>query len=216
MMIFELIQGEAGFYVGCTGFFKALMEILKENKIAIMADEIQTFGRTSALFAFQHFNLEDYIDICTIGKLSLACATLFSEEYRPKPGLLSQTFTASTASIRAGKWIVEKLQNGHFFGPQGRNVEIQSLFHQRLRAIQAKFPERVHGPFGIGGMVAFTPYDGSLQKAIELVHALFAAGVITFTAGTNPTRVRMLPPVGVIKDEEIEQVMNILEKTLCT
>ena len=33
------------------------MSICHENQIAVFADEIQTFARTHALFAFQHFDL---------------------------------------------------------------------------------------------------------------------------------------------------------------
>lgn len=76
-MIFELIQGEGGFYPGTKPFFTALMEILKENNVLIIADEVQTFGRTERLFCFQHFGLDEFVDIATIGKLSQSCATLF-------------------------------------------------------------------------------------------------------------------------------------------
>ncbi|MCB1135939.1 MAG: aminotransferase class III-fold pyridoxal phosphate-dependent enzyme, partial [Chlamydiia bacterium] len=75
-MIFELIQGEGGFYPGTRDFFVALMDVLKEHGITIIDDEVQAFGRTSKLYAFQHFGLEDYVDIVTIGKLSQVCATL--------------------------------------------------------------------------------------------------------------------------------------------
>ena len=44
------------------------MEILKQNNIAIFIDEIQTFGRTEELFAFQYFGLDDFVDVVTRGK----------------------------------------------------------------------------------------------------------------------------------------------------
>ena len=91
VMIFELVQGEAGCYPGTEAFFKELMTILKENGIAVFADEVQTFGRTSELFAYQYFKLQSFIDMASIGKLSQCCATLFTDEYKPRPALLSQT-----------------------------------------------------------------------------------------------------------------------------
>lgn len=214
IMIFELIQGEGGFYYGTTEFFKALMEILKEHRIAVFSDEVQTFGRTSELFAFQHFGLEEYIDISAIGKLSLCCATLFTEEYKPKPGLLSQTFTSSTSAIEAGKWVVQKLLEGHFYGQNGRIMEIQQRFHMHLKKLEEKYPRLIEGPFGLGAMVAFTAFGGSLEKATQFTKALFEQGVITFIAGDNPTRVRMLPPAGIIHDAEIDDVMSIIETVL--
>lgn len=214
LMIFELVQGEGGFYYGSRDFFKALMEILKEEKIAIFADEIQTFGRTSELFAYQHFDLDEYVDISAIGKLSLCCATFFTEEYQPKPALLSQTFTSSTACIRAGKWIIQKLLDGGYYGRHGRVNEIQNRFHKHLSELHNEYPDLIRGPFGIGGMVAFTPFDGEQSKVVAFVQKLFDEGVITFIAGSNPTRVRMLVPVGVITDEEIDQVMAIIKQVL--
>ncbi len=52
-MCFELVLGEGGFYPGSRDFFVTLMELAKENRLAVMLDEIQTFGRTEQLFAFQ-------------------------------------------------------------------------------------------------------------------------------------------------------------------
>lgn len=213
-MIMELVQGEGGFYPGSTDFFKALMEILKEQGIAIFVDEIQTFGRTSELFAYQHFGLEEFVDIVSIGKLSLCCATLFTEGYKPRPGLLSQTFTSSTAAIRAGHLVIKTLLEGDFFGEKGRIMEIQNRFQVHLKIIEERYPGLIEGPFGIGSMVAFTAFKGSYEKNLQFVKDLFEAGVITFIAGRNPTRVRMLPPAGVIQNEEIDDVMRIVENVL--
>lgn len=213
LMIFELVQGEGGFYSGTTAFFKPLMELLKDHRVAIFADEIQSFARTSKLFAYQHFGLEELIDITALGKLSLACATLFTEEYKPKGGLLSQTFTSSTAALRASKWVIQKLIDGQFFGPIGRNMEIQKRFHGHLQDIQDRHANKIKGPFGVGAMVAFTLGDGALDKTTQMAHDLFDEGLITFIAGNKPTRIRMLPPAGVLTNEEIDQAVHIIEQT---
>ena len=57
-MCLELVQGEGGYYPGNTDFFRAIIDLLKENNIAVWCDEIQTFGRTSQPFAFQHYDLD--------------------------------------------------------------------------------------------------------------------------------------------------------------
>lgn len=214
VMIFELIQGEAGFYVGSKPFFEALMKICKEHHIAVFCDEIQTFARTSKLFAFQHFSLEKYVDIVSIGKLCQICATLFTEEYKPKPSLLSQTFTGSTSSILAFQKLLEILEKGDLFGNQGRLIAIHERFVYHFKAIEKEHPGLISGPYGIGGMIAFTPYEGKQETSTRFVQALFEAGVIAFTAGTNPTRVRFLVPALVITDQEIEDVMKIVKATL--
>lgn len=211
---FELVQGEAGFNAGTEEFFKAIMQELKQHEIAIFVDEVQTFGRTSRLFAFQHFHLENYVDVVSIGKLSQVCATLFKNEFKPKPGLLSQTFTSSTSAIYAGYYIVQQLLNGHFFGSQGKIEQIHSQFLYHFQELEKKYPERIKGPYGVGTMIAFTPFGGENERVNRFVQDLFEAGVISFVAGSQPTRVRFLVPAGVLSHRDIDQVMEIVEKVL--
>lgn len=214
LMVFEFIQGEGGFNVGTKKFFKSLMQILKEHKIAIFADEVQTFGRTEELFAFQYFGLEEYVDIVSFGKLSQACGTLFKKEFNPQPGLLSQTFIASTSALKAGLMMIKYLKNENFYGPNGKIAEIHQMFKEKLELLSQKHPYLIKGPFGVGTMIAFTPLDGDNVKVPEFVQKLFHAGVMSFVAGASPTRVRFLVPADVITLDDITKAINIIEKTL--
>jgi 4-aminobutyrate aminotransferase-like enzyme len=214
VMCFELILGEGGFHPGGRNFFVALMEILKQNNIAIHVDEIQTFGRTEELFAFQYFGLDDFVDVVTIGKLSQVCATLFKSDFNPKPGLVSQTFTASTAAFFAAKVIISELREGGYFGPDGKIARLHQHFVNRLEDIQRRHPKLITGPFGFGAMIAFTPLDGSPQRVKEFIQALFQAGVMSFYGGADLTRVRFLIPVGAVTFEDIDTVAEIIEQTL--
>lgn len=214
VMCFELIQGEGGFHVGSTEFFVALMKILKEHNIAIFIDEVQTFGRTSKLFAYQHFQLEEFVDIVSIGKLSQVCATLFRSSFQPRPGLLSQTFTSSTVALQVGYYIIHQLLNKHYLGPQGKIAHIHGLFVQGFQEIEKRYPRLIEGPYGIGSMIAFTPLGGDTQRVSKFVQDLFQAGVISFIAGSNPARVRFLVPIGAITDEDVREVVKIVENVL--
>jgi len=214
LMCFEFVQGEGGFNVGTSSFFKRIMDILKENHIAIFADEVQTFGRTTELFAFQYFGLSEYVDIASFGKLSQVCGTLFTKEYNPNPGLLSQTFISSTSALKSGKAIIEHLLSHAFFGPKGKIAEIHVAFVKQLEILCQKYPKLIQGPFGIGTMIAFTPLGGDNAKVTQFVQNLFEAGVMSFVAGANPTRVRFLIPADVITNDDITNALNIVEKTL--
>lgn len=214
IMMFELVQGEAGFYAAPKEFFEPLMKLCKESHIAVFADEVQSFGRTSSPFSFQRLSLGSYVDIAAVGKLTQVCATLFTDEYKPKPGLLSQTFTGSTAAIYACIAFLKWIKANNIYGPHGRIQQIEERFHERLNAIQKRHPSLLKGPFGIGAMVAFTPLDGSHDTGIKVAKALFDAGVLSFIAGTDPTRIRFLVPALVITDSEIDRVMEIVESTL--
>ena len=214
VMIFEMVQGEGGFYPGNKEFFRSIMEILKSHHIAILVDEIQTFGRTSKLFAFQHFGIEDLVDIVTIGKLSHVCATLWKAEYNPRPGLLSQTFTGSSTAIQVAKKMIHLMQKEEFFGSHGKNMQVFHHFSQNLSNLSKKHPRLIQGPYGIGSMVAFTPLEGGLDQAIKFGQDLFHAGVLSFIAGKDPTRMRFLLPVGAVTPQDIDNVSKIIEETL--
>ncbi len=215
-MVFELVQGEGGFYPGDTAFFEAIVGPLRERNIAIMVDEIQTFGRTSQPFAYQHFGLDRFVEVVTVGKLLQACATLFTDEYRPAAGLLSQTFTASTAAIFTARAILRVLLQGDFFGPDGWNTRLHDHFVKRLREIKDRHPGLIEGPYGIGAMVAFTPFNGDPAQVKRLIHALFHNGVIAFYCGSAISRVRFLVPAGAVTTDHVDEVMSIVEKTLPT
>ena len=213
-MCLELILGEGGYWLGDHDFFRALLTELKAHTIAVWFDEIQTFGRTSRPFAFEHFDLAQWADVVTVGKITQLCATLFTPEFKPKPGLLSQTFTASAAAIAAAEVILKIIIQGDLFGPGGRNMQVHGMITQRLEAIAARHPQLLRGPYGLGGMIAFTPLDGSEAKVKVVLKALFDAGVIAFYAGSNPARIRMLPPVPVVTQQDIDIVCDIVESTL--
>jgi acetylornithine/N-succinyldiaminopimelate aminotransferase len=214
VMCMELVQGEAGFYPGSRDFFIAILEILKENNVAVLFDEVQTFGRTPELFAYHYFELQEYANIVCVGKLSQTCATLFSKEFAPRPGLLSQTFTGSTSALRGGKFIIEHLLKEDYYGPNGKIIKIHQHFVRNLEKIAERNPNLLHGPYGIGTMIAFTPFDGEAKRTTQFVYDLFDAGVMSFIAGINPTRVRMLVPAGAITSEEIDNVCKIIESVL--
>jgi 4-aminobutyrate aminotransferase-like enzyme len=223
--IFELIQGEGGFNVGTRDFFKALMDVCKAHRIAVWDDEIQTFGRTSRMFAYEHFNLGEYVDVFCVGKMTQACITLYTEEYNPKAGLLSGTFTGEGVSFRVGKRVVERLRDGNYYGDSGLITQHQNAFRQHANALIAKHPQ-IFPPVpalggggenlvgGIGGMMRFTPFGGSKEKINALCKASFDEGVILFYCGHGPYHVRMLPPLGVMKVEDWPRVFACIERAL--
>lgn len=228
-MCLELVQGEGGYYPGRRDFFLRIIEVLRRYGIAVMVDEVQTFGRTTEPFAFQHFGLHEHVDVVTVGKNTQVCATLFTDDYIPKPGLISQTFTGASTSLAAAQVVLnrllrEKPQGADWLGEtmlgeDGHIMRVHRRFVEHFEAIAARHPGLIHGPYGIGGMIAFTPMDGTVEQAKALAHRLFEEGVIVFIAGAargGPARVRMLPPMPVITGEQIDEVMAVVERVLVT
>lgn len=212
--IMELIQGENGSWVGHTEYFEALIAVCKENNISVLVDEVQTFGRTKELFAFQYFKLDKHVDIVAVGKNSQVCATLFKDDHKPKAGLMSQTFTGSSSQIAASNYVVNEMVNGGYLGENGKIEKLHAHFKGHLEKLAKKYPDKVQGPFGVGAMVAFTPFGGNDAKVKDLTMKLFENGVLSFMAGSAPTRIRFLMPIMATETNHIDEVCAIIEKTL--
>ena len=210
----ELIQGEGGYYPGNQAYFKALFSCLKDKGILIWVDEVQSFGRTEMPFAYQFFGLEDTVDIVTIGKMSQVCATFFTDELKPSPGLISQTFTATNGAIECSRAVVDKLQSGGLCGKEGRINEIAERFVSGFERLVLKYPRDISGPWGCGGMLAFTYRRGLIDESKAFCQALFERGLIVFLAGSDQVRIRMLPALAVISDNEIDLCLELIDKQL--
>ena len=212
-MLFELVQGEGGFHTAPPEFFRALMERCRDAGVAVWVDEVQTFGRTGELFAFKTLGLEDLVDLVTAGKLLQGSAVLFSKRYNPRPGLVAGTFAGTTVGMAVGARIVERLEEEGYLGPDGRITVLERRVEKRFRALRRRAPRAVGPRSGIGAMHAFVPFDGSAELAGAVLRAAFEEGLLLWTCGAGPTKLRMLLPVNVT-DEELESGFAILEKAL--
>ncbi len=224
-LIVELVQGEGGFNTAPREFFVALFEAAKKAGIPIFDDEVQTFGRTESMFCFERLDLGQYIDVVSVGKISQACACLYTADFNPKAGLLSGTFAASSSAFAAGLAGLRHLSSGGYYGRDGKIAHLFNAFKQHADAFIAKHPEwfppvvHSHGRAsrnfvgGTGGMMRLTPYGGNKEKIGRLLHNLFEDGVIAFSAGHGPHHLRFLPPIGVMKPEQFTSVFEIMEKS---
>ena len=62
-------------------------------------------------------------------------------------------------------------------------------------------------------MQAFVPFDGSAEIVSAIVQAAFEEGLMVSSAGSNPSKIRMLLPVNTT-DEELEAGFTMLEKAI--
>jgi 4-aminobutyrate aminotransferase-like enzyme len=197
------------------------MEVCKARKVVVWDDEIQTFGRLPTMFAYEYFNLGEYVDVFCVGKMTQACATMWTEEMNPKGGLLSGTFTGEGVSFRIGQRVVERLRDGNYYGPQGSIARHHALFREQVQQLIARHPTwfpAVEGQSellgGLGGMMKFTPFAGKKDKINALCKACFEEGVILFYCGHGPFHVRMLPPLGIMKEQDWPRVFACIERGL--
>jgi 4-aminobutyrate aminotransferase-like enzyme len=210
----ELIQGEAGFIYGTKEYYEGVFKWAHEKNIYIWVDEVQSFARTEKLFAFQMFGLDQYVDVVTIGKVLQACGTLFTKELNPKPGLIAGTFNGSLAALNAGKATVRYLTEGNFYGSNGRIAELEKKFKAKFKLLaEGTCKGKLNYFGGIGTMLSFEVGDGGVDLTSKFIKKLFENGIITFSAGKDPARVRFLLSLTLL-DEHIDQIFEIAEKTI--
>ena len=63
-------------------------------------------------------------------------------------------------------------------------------------------------------MVALTPVDGSPEIAAAMAKRLFAAGLMSFMAGGNPSRLRFLMPLGCTETSHIDLACEIIDNVV--
>ncbi len=211
--MFEPMQGEGGYKVAPREYFVPMLEVCKKEGIPVFLDEVQTFCRTGEFFAFETLDLGDYIDVVAVAKTLQGGATFFTEELKPKPGLISGTFAGSTVALAAGKAVLDILDDG-FMGKDGKIQQIHEQFVSMLKDLgETTCKGLISDVEGLGLMIAFTPYGGEKDKMLTLVKRLFENGLMCFGCGADPFRVRFLLPA-ILEEKHIIEIKSVMEKTL--
>lgn len=211
---FEPMQGEGGYNAAPREFFIPMLDFCREKKIPIWLDEVQTFSRTGYMFAFETLCIAEYVDVCTIAKTAQVGATLYTEEFNPRPGLIAGTYSGATAALSAGCEVLDILERGNFFGPKGRIQEIHQKFISGLQSLSAgSCKGKLHDPGGMGLMIAVTPFEGKKEQVEALLKKLFHRGLMAFSCGKDPVRIRFLVPA-IIEDRDIDVALEIFGKAV--
>ena len=65
-------------------------------------------------------------------------------------------------------------------------------------------------------MIAFTPGDGSYEQASTLMTTMYETGLLGFVCGSDPTRIRFLPPPATTTLGDIDAALALLDDSLGT
>lgn len=210
----ELVQGEGGINVGSSEYYQGVCKWAKDKGLYIIFDEVQTFARTTELFAFQAFKLDQYADIVVVGKALQCCGILFSEELNPKPGLIAGTFHAAIPCLKAASKTIKYLTQNNFYGDNGRIKELETMFFNKFEKLKSgSCAGKLQSYNGIGTMIAFVVGDGSKEITKQFLTKLMDNGIIGFMAGADPVKVRLLIPL-TLEDKHVDEIFSIIEKTI--
>ena len=210
----ELIQGEAGINLPEPSGIEKLFKVLQKAAIPIWIDEVQTFARSREIFAFQQFNLSQYIDLCTVGKaLNISCV-IYTDAFKQGQGL-GGTFQAPIASLIFAHDLLRLLKQGNMLGENGRLARLENDIRTMFEGVAQVNPlKKCHFSIrGIGTMWALSFAQEDQNLISRLIQDLYQNGIILWRAGRRNHCLRMLFPVTITNDH-LDQIQSIFVATL--
>ena len=204
-VIAEPIQGEAGIIVPDKGYLAKLKKICEEQKILLIADEVQSSLRTGKFFAYQHENIKP--DIVTLAKgiangvpigICIANKGLDFDK-----GNHASTFGGNSLACAAANATIDFILKKKLV----ENAEkIGNYFIKKLNELKEK-KAIIKEVRGKGLMVAI-----ELNKEVNpYVDKCLEKGLIV--NNVTDTAMRFLPPL-TIKEKEVDECIEILDEVL--
>ena len=198
----EMIQGEGGVMPLDYGFVKGIRQLCDEKDMLFIVDEVQTGnGRTGRLYAYMNFERQP--DVVTTAKglgggLPLG-ACLIGENAQNTLGYgdHGSTFGGNPVACAGAISILERLDERLMQNVRERSAQIFDALNG------------IRGLKSISGMGLMLGLETE-RPAIDIVNACLQRGVLALTA---KTRVRLLPPLTITK-EELAQALSVLKEEI--
>ena len=205
----EPIQGEAGIVFPPTGFLKQAAAICRENRVLLIADEIQSgLGRTGKLFAYMHEGITP--DVVIVGKALSGgfypvSAVLASKEVLGvfNPGDHGSTFGGNPLACAVARSALRVLVAENLIQ---RSAELGDYFLTKLKTLKSPHIREVRGKglwIGIELDVAARPYCEALKK-----HGILCKE-------THERVIRIAPPLVITREDifwAFERIKKVIEE----
>jgi acetylornithine/N-succinyldiaminopimelate aminotransferase len=191
-VILESIQGVGGLDEPSSTFFRQIEKLCKENRVVLIADEVQSgFGRSGKFFAFQHHEINP--DIITIAKGMgngfPVGGVLIHERIKASYGQLGTTFGGNHLACVATLAVLEVIENE---GLVANAKELGDYFLEKAKEIPQVI--RTKGK-GLMLGLEFSFEVAALRKKLIYEQHLF-------TGGANDKHVlRILPALNITKTD---------------
>jgi ornithine--oxo-acid transaminase len=206
----EPLQGEGGVVVPPAGFLAAARKICTDNRVALIADEIQTgLGRTGRLFCYEWDGVRP--DVLIVGKalgggIYPVSAAIADSEYMDvfHPGDHGSTFGGNPLAAAIARAALRVILDEDL---PARSAKLGAWFTDRLRAIDSPHVEEVRGK----GLMIGVVIKESSGTARPFCEALEAKGVLA--KETHHQVIRFAPPL-TITEEELEFALEQAEAVL--
>ncbi len=215
-IILEPVQGEGGYVVPPSEFFRGLEDIARRHGILLISDEVQSgMGRTGRWWAGDHF---DFVpDILTSAKgiasgLPLGAMIARSELMTWTPGAHASTFGGNPVAVAAALTTIRLLEEGVLENAAAVGAHMMT----RMREWPSNF-RNVGEVRGLGLMIGveMVKDQATRERAPELrdrvEYRAFEQGVLVLGAG--PNTLRFAPPL-ILSFDQADYAMDVLESCL--
>ncbi len=219
-IVFEPVQGEAGFIVPPREFVQGLREICDREGIVLVVDEVQTgFGRTGRMFAIEHFGVEP--DLITVAKSIAAglplSGVLGKAAIMDAPGdnAVGGTFVGNPVAQAAALAVLDVFEDE---GLVERAERIGETIRGRMSAWQERHPQ-IGDVRGLGAMLAIelvrdpATKEPAPELAKRVTEEAARRGLLLLRAGVHSNCIRVLCPL-VISDPELDEALDAWEEAL--
>ena len=205
----EPIQGEAGIVIPPTGYLREAGEICEQNRVLLMADEIQSgLGRTGRLFACMHEAVRP--DVLIVGKALSGgfypvSAVLASREVLGvlRPGDHGSTFGGNPLGCAVARTALRVLIDEKMVE---RSAELGAYFLARLKTLRSPAIREVRGR----GLWIGIELHGIARPYCE---ALKDEGILC--KETHDHVIRLAPPLIITREEidwAVERIARVMER----
>ena len=201
--IIEGIQGVAGIRVPDDEFLRQLKTLTKETGTLLILDEIQSgYGRSGKFFAHQYAGIRPDIITCAKGIANgfPMGAVLISPAIEARKGMLGTTFGGNHLACAAAIAVLEVMEQENLIE---NAAETGEYLLNELKRIPALKDVR-----GRGLMIGFD-IEGSASDLRKKL--LFDKKI--FTGGAGASTVRLLPALGLSKDQA-DTFLNAIKELL--
>ena len=216
-MVFEPVQGEAGYVIPPLDYFTRLERILRPHGILLVDDEIQAgIGRTGRWFAIEHFGIVPDM-ICAAkalgGGLPIGALIAKLEVMDWGPGAHASTFGGNPVAVAAGLAVLETIDQERLMDnarEQGEHII------RRLREMAERY-SLIGDVRGLGLMVGVELVKDrgtkayATEEAKRIVLNAWRSGLLLMLAGRST--IRIMPPLTVSR-EILDEGLDILEKSI--
>ena len=206
----EPIQGEAGIIVPPEGWLTQIREICTKHNVLLVMDEVQSgLGRSGALFAFQHENIQP--DGLILGKalgggVLPVSAFLATDDVMQvfTPGTHGSTFGGNPLALSVAMEALQVLIDEKLIE---KSAKLGGYLMQRLKDLNSPLITDIRGK-GLWIGVEINPDMVSARKVCEKMADL---GVLS--KETRKTVVRLAPPL-TITQEELDHGIELFAQAL--